>query len=548
MANELQTKLDTILEDKNTNLLPENLKAGVTCLGVNGNFNGTLSTVKSNLVVADYSKQLDASIDYKDYWTLWNKNITFRLPFDVGQHKYLCGITPNTHGTYDRWLIITSRESGFGSIDFSRNDTTNKIYGSYWEADKTLAAFKFNEISDISVIEDGYGSNELGIQCELTDLPCYRGYREYQTTEQQIIFSIDTTAGYIGQNYTESYHTPNGEIMLTTDMLRLRNVIKGTSVYSNLGEHNIGTLDIPSNIKNDVGVQLSLENTVDYRELTRDTNFIFYIGDIQLKKYYILYEQPYEMMPGRVDHETYLITSDEPLYIKSDDYYHGGEGSSTQEHWMQIFQTIGASVDIYRCEIDTYSEGLEGRTFITMFTSEDIDWSIISLSDFKAYSYMTPSSDGYLTAIHVSGNGVIESNSRLVTNCAITKLDDNNIVILNEIKDCIDTSDANATVNDIVDGKTAYVNGEKITGTLTNINQIAWAITDASELEVNTDIIRIIKTAWYNGVFYENTDYFDTQVTFEALAQAIGLTADKIKAGEIILGITGTYTGEDVSL
>lgn len=36
MANELQTKLDAILQDKNTNLLPENLKAGVTCLGVNG--------------------------------------------------------------------------------------------------------------------------------------------------------------------------------------------------------------------------------------------------------------------------------------------------------------------------------------------------------------------------------------------------------------------------------------------------------------------------------------------------------------------------------
>ena len=36
MANELQTTLDNILEDKNTNLKPENLKSGVTCLGVTG--------------------------------------------------------------------------------------------------------------------------------------------------------------------------------------------------------------------------------------------------------------------------------------------------------------------------------------------------------------------------------------------------------------------------------------------------------------------------------------------------------------------------------
>ena len=36
MTDELQTKLDEILLDKNTNLLPEHLKAGVTCLGVEG--------------------------------------------------------------------------------------------------------------------------------------------------------------------------------------------------------------------------------------------------------------------------------------------------------------------------------------------------------------------------------------------------------------------------------------------------------------------------------------------------------------------------------
>ena len=36
MSNQLQENLDAILLDKNTNLKPENLKAGVTCLGVDG--------------------------------------------------------------------------------------------------------------------------------------------------------------------------------------------------------------------------------------------------------------------------------------------------------------------------------------------------------------------------------------------------------------------------------------------------------------------------------------------------------------------------------
>ena len=33
-------------------------------------------------------------------------------------------------------------------------------------------------------------------------------------------------------------------------------------------------------------------------------------------------------------------------------------------------------------------------------------------------------------------------------------------------------------------------------------------------------------------------------VSYSELANYIGLTADKIKEGETILGITGTYTGE----
>lgn len=45
MANDLQTKLDAILTDKNTNLKPENLKKGITCLGING----TLESGSSNI-------------------------------------------------------------------------------------------------------------------------------------------------------------------------------------------------------------------------------------------------------------------------------------------------------------------------------------------------------------------------------------------------------------------------------------------------------------------------------------------------------------------
>ena len=44
MADKLVSELQAILADKNTNLLPENLKAGVTCLGVTGTYEGTSSS------------------------------------------------------------------------------------------------------------------------------------------------------------------------------------------------------------------------------------------------------------------------------------------------------------------------------------------------------------------------------------------------------------------------------------------------------------------------------------------------------------------------
>lgn len=113
----------------------------------------------------------------------------------------------------------------------------------------------------------------------------------------------------------------------------------------------------------------------------------------------------------------------------------------------------------------------------------------------------------------------------------------------------IDTSDANATTNDIAIGKTAYVNGEKVTGILPLFSNsrtftVDGGVTnDAENNRIQIHTINTTKQILDSNLNMEfNGEYAD-------VADAIGLTADKIKAGETILGITGTYTGEnDVSL
>lgn len=93
-----------------------------------------------------------------------------------------------------------------------------------------------------------------------------------------------------------------------------------------------------------------------------------------------------------------------------------------------------------------------------------------------------------------------------------------------------DTSDADATASEILATKTAYVNGSKVTGTMTNNGAVSGTISTKAQ-------VYTVPSGYHDGAG-------TVQISSTEQAKII---AGNIKDGVSILGVTGTYTGEGVT-
>lgn len=79
----------------------------------------------------------------------------------------------------------------------------------------------------------------------------------------------------------------------------------------------------------------------------------------------------------------------------------------------------------------------------------------------------------------------------------------------------------------------------------TTISNGDYGLENMTSGEGNNDIgYKFFANANTQSKLYEVGSIVEVHIANELLAQVLGITADKIKSGEVICGIEGTYTGE----
>ena len=621
MSNELQTNLDAILLDKNTNLKPENLKAGVSCLGVDG-------TMKEGI---------DADLIYATGNNLLNANISIPELNGYFTTRPSCLISD------DKKIIVLSSESKLKVYKLVDNqyielytDTTQRpkcrIVGPYnniyyvfdFYRDTYLKIDLSNDSVTLVTISNTYSSKRYTYCSEYHSAYNFDGryYYRFDLSTEQFSRSIFLSSSY---NISSQYNAPffnNGNILWFSDgysniydrlckinsdsTISTYKVIKDINIQAvnNLGnkillggcfydlDTNLNITNKSESVLDDVPAIMLSDNTtlllpnttslgyffnsIDVYKINWDDNAVTYIKTISFSTDMVYTGTGLPSLSifdtGFIEDTSVLLTNtlsqwaiditDSVSYITYDNTaYYPGITKATDKDVLSGKSVMGIDGDILQGSMPN-----NGDVTIAPTTSEQVK------------------EKGYYNSLKVSA---VTSNIDENIKAENIKSGVEILGVTGTLEGGIDTSDATATVKDILAGKTAYVDGEKLEGTMANNGDlIITPNTDEQEhsagyynsvqvrpvtssvdtnikaeniksgisilgvsgsvIELNGHELEVTPSTEQKVIEPEENYNAITRVTVKAVTSAIdsNITPENIKSGVSILGVTGTYNGE----
>lgn len=306
------------------NIKAENIKEGISILGITGtlsegeSFEGSHSiyTLKWNNIKDSYANNI----------SLYSKNLIFNVPIEANTYPtHLCFLSPKDDGTYERYIVL----SNCTYVYYLAYNFHEGYVGDGNQQIDIQKIYKYKDISDITTIEDYYGFDEIGIECQPEDIEgikiemigdsTWYYYRVFNTT--------NNLAGYYTHNIekVDSYENGGGSSTGYDNKINPSMVKSNTIFLQPNGALSTGTLDISNcNFVNFKGC--SINNYDDNSSFNRNTTYRGLTPSISLKNKYwaiIQYDMQDPMMPGSTN---IIIVSDDHLPITFD--YAEGSGRS----------------------------------------------------------------------------------------------------------------------------------------------------------------------------------------------------------------------------
>ena len=562
MENELQTNLDAILLDKNTNLKPENLKAGVTCLGVEGAAEvptpiyattdyrvltvpkpeGVTANITSVFYLGDYYLINFFYNSYSHYYLYKKENnnlVLLTKVYEVYDNDYPGGIVGyNTTYVY----MVMMNNSGDSDL-YQFNLITNEIKSIYTYSSKITGGIVWSNnayfnTSDNRTFKFDINNPNNGFTKINQNNPIFSTARNLNNIIPIFSDVFDSLIKLIIQNDVATY--------IESD--RLEDTLLGVNYLGNKVFLVDGIYNLSDNLA--VGEKLAnyndeiVSNLSKYNLICLNEKYYFQYngGDTEDANLYEFNEDTNTLsLVETIPNIPWAIWHDDKnqisLYTTSSVY------DFTTGDTLIGYRINGQNIYLNQSRNITTDKILNGYTSYTQ------DGSPIS---------GTMPNNGDVTIAPTTSEQVKEKgyyNSLKVS--AVTSAIDSNITPENIKKDIsilgvtgtleggIDTSDANATADDIARGKTAYVNGEKIIGNIFTLGSTAGTTVDANGSvhdlpNYRGGIIRISHNFSDKDWLIRKGGGLNYDTTYANISNAIGLTGEQIKSGETVLGVEGT--------